>query len=87
MYYDDTADGIGLDLTPLVNAGTSAADSYAKIRAADAAVAAAKRRPTPFINQAPSSARRGMSPMLLLILGLGAVGGFFLVRKAFGRRR
>ena len=86
MYYDNQSDGIGLDLTPLVNAGTSAADSYAKIRAADAAVAAAKRRQAPAPMQVQAGTRR-LNPMAYLILGVVVIGGFFVARKFLGKRR
>lgn len=86
MYYDNNSDGIGLDLTPLVNAGTSAADSYAKIRAADAAVAAAKRRPAPAPMQASAPQRR-INPLAYLLMGAAVIGGFMIVRKFMGKRR
>jgi hypothetical protein len=85
MFYDTSRDGVGLDLTPLISAGQSAADSYAKIRAADAAVAAAKRQPTPIMRAA--SAPRGINPIAYLVMGAAVIGGFFVVRRMMGRRR
>lgn len=86
MYYNDQEDGLGLDLTPLVNAASSGADSYAKIRAADARVAAAKR-PTVVQPTYTAPAQRRMNPLAMIILGVVAVGGFFVVRKMMGKRR
>lgn len=86
MFYDTSRDGVGLDLTPLISAGNSAADAYAKIRAADAAAAAAKRRAPSLIKAGPAPQRR-INPIAYLIMGAAVIGGFFVVRRMLGKRR
>lgn len=84
MYYDDK-DGIGLDL--IATAVNTGADAYAKIAAAEAAKKAAANaaRPAPVYNV--TQATRRTNPMAYVMLAGVAVGGFFLLRKMFGKRR
>lgn len=83
MYHTDQ-DSLGLDLTPFVTAAQTGVDAYAKVKAADAALAAAKRGPAPVIST-PGAVRK-MNPLAYVMLAGGAVGIFFLVRRMLGRR-
>ena len=86
----DNAQGLGFEIGPLIQAGTSAADSWAKIEAA-------RRGPAPiqtFIQNAAapgqSAPRRRLSPILkwggLAVGGLALYfGGRMLLRRS--RRR
>lgn len=87
MYYDDK-DGIGLDLTPFVTAANTGAEVYAKVQAAEAAkkAAAAAARPAPVYNVTQAAPKR-INPLAYVLLAGVAVGGFFLVRKAFFSKR
>ncbi len=85
MHFNSRRDGIGLDLSPFVTAANTAADVYAKTKAADAALAAAKRPAA----VAPVAAGGVRKPNWVAygIMGAVAVGGFFLVRRMLGKRR
>jgi hypothetical protein len=82
------SDGLGIDLTPWTNLATTVAQSAAQVEAARQSANAARamaRAPAPAA-QAPS---RGISPLLIVgVLGVLGVGGYFLLRgKRGGRRR
>lgn len=81
------ADGMGLDLTPFVDASGKVAESIAKVQTANAAMRAAKQKPAPtIINQTGAPARR---PNWLAygLIGLGLLGGVYVVRNLMKRRR
>ncbi len=88
MHFDPDQDGIGLDLSPFVSAINTGADTYAKVKAADAALAAAKRSGPAVTNvtNAPAASRKP-NMLAYLIMGGAAIGGFLIVRKLMGGKR
>lgn len=96
MYNDDRsleAEGMGLDLTPFVDAAGKGAEAYAKAREAEAAYKASKRPLPPTIVQqqapapAPMPVRRRPNWIAYGIIGVGAIGVFMIVRSLMKRRR
>ncbi len=84
MHWNSHQDGIGLDLTPFVTAANTAADVYAKTKAADAQLAAAKARPPAAV---AAAAARKPNWIAYGVMGAVAVGGFFFLRRMLGKRR
>lgn len=90
MHFNSDQDGIGLDLTPFVTAANTTAETYAKVKAADASAAAMKAAAKkPVINTTTVTAGGVRKPNYLAygILAVLGVGGFFVVRRMLGKRR
>lgn len=80
-------DGLGLDLTPLLQAAQAGADIYSKVETTRRGPATATQLP-PVVNVQAPAARpaAGSKTLTYLLVGLAAIGGGVILYRAIRRR-
>ena len=85
LYGDD---GLGLDLTPLLQAAQAGADIYNKVETTRRGPATATQQLPPVVNvQAPAGRpSAGSKTLTYLVVALAAIGGGVIIYRAIKRR-
>jgi hypothetical protein len=81
--------GLGLDLTPFIDAAKAGADVYGKVQATKNAgrIAPPPAAPAPVIIQGQPASGGGSKTLSYLLIAMAAVGAGFIIYRAVGRRR